>query len=131
MSGRFRRYVLAEQTEFLGKQIGDILSALKSLAEDAGRLGQRQIIRVSDQIVDDMRRILKGRWPSEDYRHLQELQKVAVYLKKACDSNEKPLTEVVQACKAAIEALVGELGTPINDAGGGGADGDAPPPPQQ
>lgn len=128
MGGRFRRYVLAEQTEFLGKQIGDVLSALKSLAEDAGRLGTRQIIRVSDQIVDDMRRILKGRWPTEDYGHLQELQKVAVYLKKSCDSNEKPLTDVVQACKAAVENLTAKLGTPINDAGGdpGSSAGDKP-----
>ena len=118
LQGRFRRYVLREQNEFLGRQVGDILSALQSLSDDSASLGSRQMVRVADQIVDDMRRVLKGRWPAEEYQSLEELQKVAVFLKKSCDTNAKPLPDVVRACKAAVQALAGRLGTTLNDAGG-------------
>ncbi|MGC5098436.1 hypothetical protein ACPXA0_25900, partial [Escherichia coli] len=60
--GEFRSFLLLEQEDFLAQKVGDVLSALQSLADDSQQMGNRQLIKIADNIVQEMRKILEGRW---------------------------------------------------------------------
>lgn len=114
--GEFRSFLLLEQEEFLAQKVGDVLTALQSLAADSPNMGNRQLIKIADNIVGEMRKILEGRWSKEEEPHLRAIQKVAVALAKAIDTNDK-MPDVIAGAKTALEQLQGKLGGPINDLG--------------
>lgn len=114
--GEFKSYLLKEQTEFLAQKIGDVLSGVQSLSDDATNLGSRQLVRAADNIVNQMRRILNGRWSKQETRYLREIQKVAVALAKAVDSNEN-VPEILSGASAELEKLLSGLGYPLNKIG--------------
>lgn len=114
--GEFKNYLLKEQTEYLAQKIGDILSGVQALSDDATNLGSRQLVRAADNIVNQMRRILNGRWSRQEIKYLREVQKIAVALAKAVDSNEN-VPEILAGSATALEQLLSGLGYPLNKIG--------------
>lgn len=111
---RFRQYILTEETNYLSQKIGDILSATQSLAQDASNLGVRQLVKSSQRIVDQIRKILHDSWSDKEEKVLKELQKVGVALSKAIDS-EGNLEEILNTSVDVLQDAIEELKTPIND----------------
>jgi hypothetical protein len=114
--GEFRHFLILEQEEYFAQKVGDVLTALQSLADDAPNMGNRQLIKLSEKIVDQMRKILEGRWAKEEEPYLKLVQKAAVALAKAIDTNEK-MAEVIASAKQELEALQQKIGAPINNIG--------------
>jgi hypothetical protein len=113
---RFKQFILNEQTAYLGQKVGDILTATQELRDDAKNMGSRDLVRFSERIVNQIRRILHSNWPREETKHLKILQKVAVALMKAVDEKED-LPETISGAAGTLEKLVGNLGIPINKLG--------------
>lgn len=116
--GEFRSFLLVEQEEFLAQKVGDVLSALQSLASDSPNMGNRQLIKIADNIVGEMRKILEGRWPKEEEPHLRAIQKAAVAMAKAIDTNEK-MPDIIAGAKSELEKVQQKIGAPLHDLGSG------------
>lgn len=114
--GEFRRYLLLEQEEFLAQKVGDVLTALQSLDRDSRSAGNRSLIQWSEKIVDQMRKILEGRWSKEEEPHLKKIQKAAVALAKAIENNDK-MPDVIASAKTELESLQKKLGVPLHNLG--------------
>lgn len=111
---QFRQYLLTEETNYLAQKIGDILSATQSLAQDASNLGTRQLVKSSQRIVDQIRKILHDSWSDKEERALKELQKVGVAISKAIDSNGD-LEEILNTSVEVLQNATEELKSPINN----------------
>jgi len=114
--GEFRHFLLLEQEEFLAQKVGDVLTALQSLADDSNNVGNRTLIKWSEKIVDQMRKILEGTWSKEEEPYLKRIQKAAVAIAKAIDTNDK-MTDVIAGAKNELEQLQQKLGAPIHNLG--------------
>lgn len=110
---RFKEFLLNETSAYLGQKVGDVLTALHELRDDAPNMGTRDLTQYSQQIVNQIRRILHSSWPKEEKPHLVQLQKVAVAIMSAIDK-KSDLPETIVAAASAIEKLVEDLGVPIN-----------------
>ena len=110
---RFKHFLLQEESAYLAQKIGDILTALHELRDDAQNMGTRDLTQYSQQIVNQIRRVLHSSWPKEDRVHLATLQKTAVALMVAIDK-KSDLPGTIQAVSTVIEKLVGDLGVPIS-----------------
>lgn len=115
-ANQFKSFLLNESKHYLGKRSGDILTALQSLQEDISGLGTRAIIRASQQIVNQIRRIVHGRWDEQDVKYLAILQKIGVAIMKAIDEHDD-LEEVIASSVSELEKMIDKLGTPINTLG--------------
>lgn len=114
--GEFRSFLLLEQEDFLAQKVGDVLSALQSLADDSQQMGNRQLIKIADNIVQEMRKILEGRWSKEEEPHLRAIQKAAVAMAKAIDTNEK-MPDIIAGAKSELEKVQQKIGAPLHDLG--------------
>lgn len=114
--GEFRNFLLLEQEDFLAQKVGDILSALQSLSDDSGQLGNRQLVKIADNIVQEMRKILEGRWSKEEEPHLLSIQKAAVAMAKAIDTNQK-MPDIIAGAKSELEKVQQKIGSPLHDLG--------------
>lgn len=112
----FKHFLLNESKFFLGQKSGDLLSAIQNLAEDAPNLGKRALIRMSQGIVNQIRRVLHGKWEEQDVQYLKVLQKIGVAISKGIDENEN-LDEVLSSCGMELQGMIDKLGTPINSLG--------------
>jgi len=112
----FKEFLLLEQRAYLGQKVGDILTAIHDLRDDAKSMGSRNLIKYSEKVVNQIRRILHQHWPREEIKHLKVLQKVAVALMKAIDEKDD-LPGVVSSVAQELEKLSGKLGVPIHQLG--------------
>lgn len=113
---KFKEYLLNEDKDYLGQKAGDILSAIQSLGEDAPQMGARAVVRAAEGIVNQIRRILHGRWDEKDLKYLKKLQKIGVALMKGIDS-DGDLEEIVASAQHELENVLDDMGTPINTLG--------------
>ena len=109
----FKWFILNEAQAYMGQKVGDILTALQELRDDTNKMGTRDLVRFSERIVNQIRRILHSTWPKEEKKHLLALQKIAVAIMKAVDEKDN-LPEIIAGSTLAMEKLVGKLGVPIN-----------------
>lgn len=112
----FSKFLLNENKIYLNEKIGDILSALQELVEDADNMGKRQVISNSQEFINQIRKILHGRWDDEDKPSLKILQKVGVAIAKGIDSKED-MQAVLGSCVQELQKLINNNETPINDIG--------------
>lgn len=112
--GQLKNFLLNENRNYLGKQIGDILTSLQDIEEDAENLGMRHLARLVDKEIDNMRAILKDNWSEEEMREfLPVIQKVAVYLKKTIE-DKGDMREALPAALQELQNLSGKLGVKVN-----------------
>ena len=114
MDKPFKMFLLTEEKIYLGQRVGDVLTALQQLHEDAANMGKRHLMRLITNIVRQIRRILHGTWAYEEEKYLKELQKIGVALMKGMDTNED-LVQVISSCTSAAERLSDNLDTPLNN----------------
>jgi len=125
MVNSFSNFIINEDRAYLGHRVGDILTAAHDLQDDIDSLGARQIARMSDNIVNQIRKILHRQWEPQHHKNLVELQAIGVMIKKAIDEKKEKgstfdLKETIKMAIQKLEDVSSKLGTPINKA-------DAPP----
>jgi hypothetical protein len=113
---KFKNFLLNESKYYLGQKTGDLLAAVQSLRDDSPNMGNRALIRSAQNIINQIRRILHGRWGEEDLKYLEALQKIGVALAKAIDSKDDMGT-VIASVAQELEELTGNLEVPINNLG--------------
>lgn len=108
----FKGYLITESNNFLGNKIGDILTATQELQDDMENLGARHIIRTADSIVNQIRIILHSQWSPRQQKHLEDLQRVAVALKKTIEE-KGDIKEVIPAAVRELESISTKLGSKV------------------
>lgn len=111
---KFKLFLLNEERSYLGHRVGDVLTALQDIEQDMPNLGSRHLTKLAEDMVNQIRKILHGSWSPKYHRHLKELQKVAVALKKTIEE-KGDLKEILPAASAAIQQLSGKLGVKVNN----------------
>lgn len=114
---KFSNFLLNETKAYLGQRIGDILTALQNLQDDADDLGQRAMERALLNVVSQIRKILHGRWDDTDNKDLLVLQKVGVGIMRGLDETEVNMKELVTSAVGELERLSGDMDEPLNDLG--------------
>jgi hypothetical protein len=81
----FKEFILNENKQFFATQCGDILNAIQNLVEEAGYIGERNLVRYSQNIANNIRNLIKSsRISDNDFKnHLKELQKIAASILKS------------------------------------------------
>lgn len=110
----FKWFLINEEKAYLGHRVGDILTAVQDLEQDLGGMGVRQIARIADDVVDQLRKILHDQWSPKNKKHLRDLQKVAVALKKAIEEKDD-LKELIPQISQALQDVSAKLGVRTND----------------
>lgn len=105
----FKGFLLNEEKGHLGHKIKDVLTAAHDLQDDMEHMGARQIARLADAIVIRIRKILHSQWTPSQQKHLVQLQKVAVALKKAIE-DKGDIKELIPAAAQELEMLSVKLG---------------------
>jgi len=117
---RFKHFLLNEdgsaRTGFLAQKIGDLLSALQDLDQNAGHIGTRQQVKNTEEIVNYIRRILHTHWEKSEEEYLRVLQKVGVALMRAIDEKDD-LPSIITSATQEIEKIMSDLGAPVNHLG--------------
>jgi hypothetical protein len=110
---RFKEFILNEQKAYLAQKVGDILTAAHELNNDAQHIGTRDLIRFSERIVNQIRRILHSNWTKEEKKYLLNLQKVGVAIMKSIEDKDD-LPGTISGSVSILEKIVSDLGMPIN-----------------
>lgn len=108
--------ILNENMHYLSQQVGDILSSLQSLLDDSDGLGNRQIIRAAQSIVNQIRRILSDKWEDESNKILKNLQKIGVAIMKSIDEKED-LRQTISSAVKLLEKNTEKTKEPLNNLG--------------
>jgi len=116
MKYEFRDFLLNEDKAYLGQRVGNILSAIQDLVQNSKGMGTRQLLRSSETIVNQMRRILHTHWPQQHEDDLKRLQKAAVAIAKSIEDKDS-LEEILQAAGQELEGLMGDMDSPVNQLG--------------
>jgi hypothetical protein len=109
----FKNFLLFENKAYLGQKVGDILTSLKEINADSKTMGSRDLVRFSERIANQIRRILHSHWSKEEKQYLIKLQKVAVAIMKAIEE-KNDLPNIIANSTTTLEKLVADLGVPIH-----------------
>lgn len=112
----FKKFLLTEQREYLSHKVGDVLTGVHELVQGGKQVGARQLVRHSEGIVNQIRKILHSSWPRTEFKYLRKLQKCGVGLAK-CIDEKGDLREVLNSVRHELEQLSQKLGEPINTLG--------------
>lgn len=112
----FKEYLITEQREYLSQKIGDVLTSVHELVSGGKQIGARHLVRHSEGVVNQIRRILHTSWPKSELKYLKVLQKCAVALMKTIE-DKGDLRETLNSVRHEIEQLSQSLGVPINQLG--------------
>lgn len=112
----FRSFVLNESRTFLGKEIGDILTSLQEIEEEASKIGTKNLVRFTDKIVCQIRSLLGGHWSGDDIKFLKSMQKVGVALAKALDESDN-LEQTITSAISEIQNTLKQMNVPVNNLG--------------
>lgn len=126
----FKEFLLFESRVVLGQKVGDILTAVHDLGSDSKSMGSRNLVRYSEKVVNQIRRILHQHWPREDTKYLKSLQKVAVAIMKAIEEKDD-LEAVIGSAGQELEHLAKKLGVPIHRLGVPEKQDQGPEPPEE
>lgn len=102
--------------DYLAQKVGDVLTGVQELVEGGKQVGARQLVRNSEYLVNQFRKILHTTWPRTKYKYLRVLQKCAVALAK-CIDEKGDLPEVLNSIRAELEKLTKKMGEPVNSLG--------------
>lgn len=112
----FKKFLLNEQHDYLSQKIGDVLTGVHELIQGGKQVGARQLVRHSEGIVNQIRKILHTSWPRTEYKFLRGLQKCGVALAKTIEE-KGDLRETLNSVRSEIEQMSHKLGEPINTLG--------------
>lgn len=110
----FKWFLINEEKAFLGHRVGDVVTAVQDLQNDMGGMGTRQINRVAEDIVKQIRKILHSQWTPKQARYLKELQKIGVALIK-CIEEKGDLKQLLPNVAQQLQDISGKLGLKVNN----------------
>lgn len=113
MPHRFKVYLLNEERSFLGHRVGDVLTSMQDIQTDLGNLGSRQLTRMAEDLVNQIRKILHSNWSPKSIKHLKELQRIGVAIQKTIEE-KGDLKEILPAATQSLQQLSGKLGVKVN-----------------
>lgn len=111
---RFKYFLINEGRSYLGQKVSSVLTSLQDLTNDMENLGSRHVVRLSEEIVNQIRKILHSQWEVRYTKHLKELQKIAVAIQKTIEE-KGDLDEILPSAVQSLQNLSGELGVKINN----------------
>ena len=111
---RFKVFLINEERGYLGQKVGDVLTSMQDLQSDMENIGSRHLTRLAEELVNHIRKILHNQWGAKNYKHLGELQKIAVAIQKTID-DKGDLKGILPAAAQALQNLSGSLGVKVND----------------
>lgn len=112
----FKKFLMTEQHDYLSQKVGDVLTGVHELIQGGKQVGARQLVRHSEGIVNQIRKILHTSWPRTEFKFLRKLQKCGVALAKTIEE-KGDLRETLNSVRREIEGLSQKLGEPINTLG--------------
>lgn len=116
----FKDFILNENKVLLAQKVGDILSALQDLNDNMKSIGTRMAVRNIENIVNQIRKILKTKWPDRDQNHIKNLQKCGVFLMKNIEEKNdlefaiKTSINMLQKIVNSTQDLANNLASPEN-----------------
>lgn len=113
---RFKDFLISEQHEYLADKVGDILTSVQELVEAKAQMAARHLIKNSENIVTQIRKVLHSAWLPSERKYLRVLQKCGVAIMKAIDEKGN-LKEILSSVKSELEKLSEKIGEPINKLG--------------
>lgn len=113
MSHRFKVFLLNEERSFLGHRVGDVLTSMQDIQTDMENLGSRQLTRMAEDLVNQIRKILHSNWSPKSLKHLKELQRIGVAIQKTIEE-KGDLKEILPAATQSLQQLSGKLGVKVN-----------------
>ncbi len=111
---KFKEFLVNEDRSYLGHRVGDVVTSLQDLTSDIENLGIRHLMRLAENIVNQIRKILHGQWSPKHNADLKELQKVGVAIQKTIDE-KGDLKEILPAAAQALQTLSSKLGVKVNN----------------
>lgn len=111
---KFKEFLLNENSIRLGKRVGDVLNSVHELQDDMDNISLRHLKRISENIVNQIRRILHSQWPTEQHKYLKRLQAIGVAIMKTLEE-KGDIRQVLQQVSSELETLSKKLGVKIND----------------
>jgi len=110
----FKEFLINENVAYMGEKLGDILNALQELVTNGKAVGDRQLRKNCEQIVNQLRQMIRTKWQDKQKMFLPELQSIGVSIMKAIDDKDD-LVSVLQDSASHIQDILSKLGTPINN----------------
>lgn len=109
----FKLFLLNEEKSLLGHKIANVLTGVQNLQDDVGGMGVRQIARIAEELVNQIRKILHGEWHSQYDPVLRDLQRVGVALSKAIEEKDD-LKELIPVASQVLAKASAKLGVKTN-----------------
>lgn len=109
----FKEFIINENTVYLTGRIGDILNSIQDLIDNLENIGSRDSTRAAENIVREIRRIIRSKVPNEQIKYLKTLQKCGASIMKSVEEKNN-LNIVLNSCVKEIEKVLNDLELPIN-----------------
>ena len=115
----FKDFILNENKILLAQKVGDILSALQDLNDNMKSIGTRMAVRNIENIVNQIRKILRTKWPDRDQNNIKNLQKCGVFLMKNIEEKNdlefavKTSISMLEKIVNSNQDLVNNLASPV------------------
>lgn len=126
----FQDFVLNEDRAYFGERVGDLLNAIQDLVDNGQGMGTRQLVKKSEGIVNQIRRIVHTNWPKKEEKNLEKLQDMGCAISRAIEEKDD-LQNILTTVKGALEELSADLGQPVQQSGDGEKEDDKGPAPPQ
>lgn len=110
---KFKLFLFNEERNFLGRKVGNVLTAMQDVQQDMPNLGSRHLTKLGEDLVNQIRKILHSRWSGKNEKNLRELQKIAVAIKKTIE-DKGDLREILPTATQVMQNLSGKLGVKVN-----------------
>ena len=112
----FKDYLINEEKSHLGKRVNNILPAAQELQGDIENLGSRKVNKFADELVDQVRSIIRDQWTPRQKKHLENLVKIGVALKKSIEEKdvEYDVKEIFPSVVQELESIATKLGVKVN-----------------
>lgn len=112
----FKKFLLTEQKEYFADRVNNVLTAIHDLLAAKKQMGAKQMVKSTETIANQIRKILHTSWPRSEHKYLKVLQKCGVALMKAIDE-KGDLPETFNNVRVELEKLSHKLRVPANKLG--------------
>jgi len=106
-------FLINEERSYLGHRVNDLLTGMQDLQDDMENMGTRHLNRMADQVVNQIRKILHDQWSPKNQKHLKELQRIAVAIKRTIEE-KGDLRDILPATVQATQKVAGQLGIKVH-----------------
>lgn len=110
----FKEFILNESKSYFAQKVSSILTAFQDLNETLSTMGTKHIVSNSQNIVNQIRRIIHTKWSDSESNDLLVLQRCAVAIMRAIEEKDD-LKEILKACEQQVEEILSKYENNINN----------------